>query len=264
MSLPKDKQDVTKRQYAVGGDTIEKREPTLRPARKDGSALSKPLGGHQYESKEGSVEILPYKKPSFLTRVVDCVIAVIALMVFMPIMIFIGCVVKVNSKGPVLFKQQRIGAGGKLFTFVKFRTFYHDARERFPDWYAYKYNEQELETFRFKVEVDPRIIPKLGWLRNTTLDELPNFWNVLKGDMTLVGPRPEIPEMRVYYQDEMLEKFSVAPGVTGLAQISGRGRLTFRDTVNIDLEYVKNRSFFYDISIIFKTIIKIILRDGAF
>ena len=111
---------------------------------------------------------------------------------------------------------------------------------------------------------DPRVTPQGEWLRKSTLDELPNFWNVLRGDMALVGPRPEIPEMLPYYEGEMQLKFRVRPGITGLAQISGRGRLGFYETVKYDVEYVKNRSFRLDLKILLITIYKIVARDGAF
>jgi len=117
---------------------------------------------------------------------------------------------------------------------------------------------------KFKNDNDPRVTPQGRWLRRLSVDELPNFWNVLTGDMALVGPRPEIPEMLPYYKGEMLEKFLVRPGVTGLAQISGRGRLGFYETVDLDVSYVRNRSFLLDLRIMARTVALIILRDGAF
>jgi hypothetical protein len=101
-------------------------------------------------------------------------------------------------------------------------------------------------------------------VKQSTIDEFPNFWNVLIGDMALVGPRPEIPEMLEYYGDEMLLKFTVRPGITGIAQISGRGRLGFYETVAMDVEYVKRRSFWFDLKIMAITFRKILMRDGAF
>jgi lipopolysaccharide/colanic/teichoic acid biosynthesis glycosyltransferase len=101
-------------------------------------------------------------------------------------------------------------------------------------------------------------------MRKSTLDELPNFWNVLTGDMALVGPRPEIPEMLPYYSDEMQLKFTVRPGITGMAQVAGRGRLGFHETVELDVQYVKNRSMLLDLKILLTTVVKIITRDGAF
>ena len=139
-----------------------------------------------------------------------------------------------------------------------------DAKERFPELYAYKYTPDELRTLKFKIDNDPRVTPQGKWLRKATLDELPNMWNVLTGKMALVGPRPEIPEMLQYYKGDMLKKFTVRPGVTGLAQISGRGRLGFHETVAYDLEYVHNRCLRLDLIILFKTLWLALRHDGAF
>ncbi|HVN83151.1 MAG TPA: sugar transferase [Terriglobia bacterium] len=200
----------------------------------------------------------------FLVRFVESLVALTVLILTAPILLVIAIVIKIGTPGPALFFQKRVGLNGRRFTFVKFRTLYADAKQRFPELYAYRYTEEELGSLYFKVENDPRVTPQGSWLRKSTLDELPNFWNVLKGDMALVGPRPEIPEMLPYYKNEMLSKFSVRPGITGLAQISGRGRLSYFDTVALDLEYVRTRSFAVDMKIILKTIYKIMVRDGAF
>ena len=197
-------------------------------------------------------------------RVLEGVVAAAALVIALPIMVLVGLAVRINSPGPALFRQVRVGRGGRLFHFLKFRTFWVDARERFPHLYAYCYTPQELEQLYFKVPDDPRLTRIGEWLRRTTLDELPNFWNVLTGDMALVGPRPEIPEMLPYYRDEDLSKFSVPPGITGLAQISGRGRLRFLETAALDAQYAGNRSLWWDVRILARTIRLIVSRDGAF
>jgi lipopolysaccharide/colanic/teichoic acid biosynthesis glycosyltransferase len=141
---------------------------------------------------------------------------------------------------------------------------YLDAREKFPNLYAYQYDHQQLQELKFKVRKDPRVTPQGSWLRKSTLDELPNFWNVLVGEMALVGPRPEIPEMLPYYRGKMLKKFSVRPGITGFAQISGRGDLGFYETVDLDVKYVEDRTFLLDLKILFFTLLKAVTRDGAF
>jgi lipopolysaccharide/colanic/teichoic acid biosynthesis glycosyltransferase len=199
-----------------------------------------------------------------LVRVFEITVALIAIVIGSPIMLIEAFIIRRGTPGPALFFQTRVGAFGAPFRFVKFRTLYHDARERFPELYAYSYAPDELETFKFKIEDDPRVTPQGKWLRKTSLDELPNFWNVLKGDMALVGPRPEIPEMLSYYSRDMLLKFSVRPGITGLAQISGRGRLSFKDTVALDVDYVRRRCLLLDLQIVAKTICLCITRDGAF
>ncbi len=201
---------------------------------------------------------------SFFELFVERVAAAAALLLFLPVMLLVALAIRLDSGGPALFRQKRVGRSGRLFTFVKFRTFRADARERFPELYAYQYTPEEIEELRFKIPGDPRLTRIGEWLRTTTLDELPNFWNVLVGDMSLVGPRPEIPEMLPYYRDEDLIKFSVRPGVTGLAQISGRGRLRFLDTAEFDARYVRERSLLLDAKILVRTISLILRRDGAF
>lgn len=179
-------------------------------------------------------------------------------------MLVLAIIIRLGTPGKALFRQQRVGLNQKPITFVKFRTMYADARERFPCLYEYKYSDDEIDRLKFKIADDPRVTPQGTWMRTSTLDELPNFWNVLTGDMALVGPRPEIPEMLPYYSREQWLKFAVRPGITGLAQISGRGRLSFQDTVKLDVEYVKRRSLRLDLKILFLTAYKLVTRDGAF
>ncbi|HEU0119467.1 MAG TPA: sugar transferase [Bryobacteraceae bacterium] len=191
-------------------------------------------------------------------------LALCILIILSPILCVVGLLVLLDSPGPVLFRQWRVGAGGRLFRFTKFRTYFTDARERFPELYNYSYGEKEIEQVCFKVPNDPRATRVGAWLRQTTLDELPNFWHVLTGHMALVGPRPEIPEMLPHYRDGELRKFTVRPGVTGLAQISGRGNLSFRETVAFDLAYVENQSLLEDLRILLKTAQCVVFRRGAF
>ncbi len=200
----------------------------------------------------------------FFQRVFEISVASIALIITSPLILVVAFIIGRGTPGPILFRQQRLGKGAIPFAFTKFRTLYADARERWPELYAYEYTQEELNDLVFKVQNDPRVTPEGLWLRKSTLDELPNFWNVITGEMALVGPRPEIPEMLSYYRGEGLSKFHVRPGVTGLAQISGRGRLNFNDTVELDAEYVRTRSFLLDLKIIALTVLKIVTRDGAF
>lgn len=197
-------------------------------------------------------------------RALDIVVSLVAVIISLPVMLVLALLVRLDSPGPVLFRQQRVGRNGKLFTFYKFRTMYADARQRFPELYAYKYSDEEIQTMYFKVLHDPRLTRLGRHLRKTSLDELPNFLNVLKGDMTLVGPRPEIPEMLPYYTPEQLVKFSVKPGVTGLAQVTGRSVLRFQETIAADVRYCENRSFWFDIEILLRTVKTVVLRVGAF
>lgn len=221
-------------------------------------------GTQELAGAHTALRVEAHDEPGVLQRVFEVVVASIALVAFLPVMLVIAALIRLDSPGPVLFRQQRVGKGGRLFTFVKFRTLYVDARQRFPELYAYRYSPEELSTLKFKVDNDPRVTRRGAWLRRTSLDELPNFWNVLTGDMALVGPRPEIPEMLPYYHDEMLLKFSVRPGVTGPAQVSGRGRLGFYETVQYDLAYVRDRSWGHDLKMIWTTVRKVLAQDGAF
>jgi radical SAM protein with 4Fe4S-binding SPASM domain len=223
-----------------------------------------------------------------ILRVLDLFIALNILFFTLPIMAVIALAVKIDSRGPVIFRQTRVGMdrrngnsstgnaeqplqnrrtedqGGKPFIFYKFRTMCVDARERFPELYKYDYTSEEIKKLQFKIPDDPRLTRFGAHLRKTTLDELPNLINVIKGDMNLVGPRPDIPEMVKYYQQRQKKKFTVKPGVTGLAQINGRSLLSFKQTLEVDVEYVKKKSFILDIKILFKTIKITILRIGAF
>ncbi len=186
-------------------------------------------------------------------RALDIAVSLAVLIVTSPLMLVLAILIVLDSGGPALFRQIRVGRNGELFEFYKFRTMYADAAQRFPHLYAYDYSDDELPTLYFKLADDPRLTRFGRHLRRTSLDELPNFINVLKGDMTLVGPRPEIPQMVRYYQPDQLAKFSVHPGLTGLAQMSGRNILRFEQTIALDLEYVETRSLRMDLSLLRRT-----------
>jgi len=218
-------------------------------------------------------------------RTLDIIISATILMVTAPLMGVLALLIRLDSAGPAFFWQQRVGKnrrsrhadrrytgldrrkvdfGGQPFWFVKFRTMYIDARERFPELYRYEYTDEEVKTLHFKLKNDPRHT-KLGrWLRRTSLDELPNFWCSLTGAMTLVGPRPDLPEMTQYYRPEQLDIFSVKPGVTGYAQVSGRCSLKFRTTKDLDLRYVYERSLWGDMKVLLQTVVCVATGHGAF
>ena len=181
-------------------------------------------------------------------------------------------------------ERRKTEAHGRPFTCYKFRTMYTDARDRFPELYTYRYTDEELSTLPIKILVgtkrnpadfegpiesgsagpeDPRITRVGRWLRRSSLDELPNLWNVLIGDMHAVGPRPDMEENIRYYSARELCKLDVKPGVTGLAQIRGRGNLSFRQTNELDIEYVETRSLLLDLKILIKTPLALLTRDGA-
>lgn len=205
-----------------------------------------------------------FSPPKIIRRFLDITVSILVLIISAPVMLFITFSIRQISPGPVIFKQIRVGRNGIPFEFYKFRSMWLHARERYPELYKYQYTEDEIKNLKFKNEEDPRVIPELHWLRKTSLDELPNFINVLKGDMTLVGPRPDIPEMIKYYTDEQMKKLSVKPGITGYAQINGRGNLLFQETLKEDLHYIEERSLLNDIKIILRTIAACFERNGAY
>ena len=196
-------------------------------------------------------------------RAIDVVLAGILLVVVAPLVGLIALVIRLDSRGGAIFSQLRVGKNGRLFRFYKFRTMHADAAERFPDLYAYEYDEEQISTMYFKLPYDPRCTRFGKRLRRTSLDELPNLINVLRGDMTFVGPRPEIPEMLPYYEPDQHHKFAVKPGMTGLAQVSGRNILRFVETNAKDIDYVQRRSLRLDLGILCKTVGVVVLMIGA-
>jgi lipopolysaccharide/colanic/teichoic acid biosynthesis glycosyltransferase len=205
----------------------------------------------------------PSPRYRLMQRARDLVGGVALLVLTLPLQAAIAALVAADSPGPVIFRQLRVGEGGRLFVFYKFRTMYSDARERFPELYAYEYTADQVDTMTFKLPFDPRLTRVGRHLRRTSLDELPNLINVVRGEMSLVGPRPEIPEMVPYYRADQLAKFSVKPGLTGLAQVSGRNILRFQQTIAADLEYVQTRSLRLDLRLLAKTALVVLLRAGA-
>lgn len=195
---------------------------------------------------------------------IDFTLALVVFVFTFPVMAVIALIIKLDSDGPFLFTQVRLGKNRKRFVFYKFRTMYLDARLRFPHLYRYTLSPDEVSNFRFKTINDPRLTKFGGYLRKTSLDELPNLINVLKGEMSLIGPRPEIPEMIRNYTKEELIKFSVKPGITGMAQVKGRGLLKFKETIKYDCDYVHHPSLLTDVEIAIRTIYVVIRGLGAF
>lgn len=154
-----------------------------------------------------------------------------------------------DPKGPVFFKQIRIGKNGKEFYMFKFRSMVTDAEAKLND--LLKYNE--ISGAMFKMKEDPRITKVGKFIRKTSIDELPQLWNVLKGDMSLVGPRPPLSREVKEYTNHDKQRLLVTPGCTGLWQVSGRNSLDFHEMVELDLKYIKQRSLYYDFKIILRT-----------
>jgi lipopolysaccharide/colanic/teichoic acid biosynthesis glycosyltransferase len=195
-----------------------------------------------------------------LDRAFDILIGIAGMAVFVITLPIIAVAIKLDSpRGPVIFAQKRIGLKGKTFTFYKYRSMSHDGHKPYE---TPKLDHEHFRTFIF-ITPTSRLTRVGRFLRATSLDELPNFWNVLKGDMRLVGPRPEIPELVMQYPPEYHARHDVKPGITGLAQINGRANLTYDETMRYDLEYVSNHSLVRDVAIILKTVPAVLSRKGA-
>lgn len=200
---------------------------------------------------------------SFLKRTVDITASATALLLLSPVFLVTSLAIKNDSKGPAMFTQKRIGKDGKLFEIYKFRTMVPDADKKLFE--LLEKDEEAAKEYKLnkKLKNDPRITKVGGFLRKTSIDELPQLINVLKGDMSLVGPRPylprEIEDMEGYY-DTIVES---KPGITGLWQVSGRSNTTFEERMKFDLEYNENKSLKYDMDLLFKTVGSVVKGDGA-
>lgn len=197
-----------------------------------------------------------------LKRSLDLVLGSILLCCSLPIIIMAAIAVRVESRGNPFFVQTRVGLNGRPFRIFKLRGMYVDARERFPELYDYsKHNGLD---FHFHYENDPRITRVGNFIRRASIDELPNFLNVLLGNMTLVGPRPEVPDVSALYGEYREKYLSVKPGITCLSKISGRDRLTKEETIRIDIGYIENMSFAADLKILWVTFWSVINRRNVF
>ncbi len=194
-----------------------------------------------------------------IDRLVNSILGALGLVVFIVTYPIIAIAIRLDSRGPVIYSQQRVGLKGSLFTFYKYRSMSHDGHA------PYETPKLDAEHFKTFVYITPvsRLTRVGRFLRATSLDELPNFWNVIKGEMRIVGPRPEIPELVSQYPPEYHRRHDVKPGITGLAQVSGRGDLTYEETMLYDLDYVNNHSLARDFAILAKTLPAVITRRGA-
>lgn len=206
---------------------------------------------------------------AILKRVIDILGSVVGLGLLSPIFIVIALAIKLDSPGEIIFRQKRIGKNGEEFTFYKFRSMYKDVDDKLHKEYMARLINSDLDSELtgkggcFKIEDDPRVTKIGRFLRKTSLDELPQFYNVLKGDMSLVGPRPAIPYEVEMYDAWHKRRLSVIPGVTGLWQVSGRSAKDFREMVELDLKYIDNWSIWLDVKIILKTFFVVLNKQGA-
>lgn len=186
-------------------------------------------------------------------RIMDVIISLVALVVLSPLLLLVALAVRLTSSGPALFHQERLGRNGVPFTLHKFRSMFNNAPDiRNPDGSTYSAQD------------DPRVTPVGRFLRKTSLDELPQLINVLEGNMSLVGPRPDQVDQLSYYTQEEKRKLQVKPGITGLAQISGRNSIPWEQRKRLDLEYVERQSLWLDVRILLRTIPYVLVRRDVF
>ncbi len=236
---------------------FEKRRPVRgSPAAGWRSSLRIPL-----DAVVAQIETRPRPgRARFAKRTLDVFGSALGLIVLAPLLLLIALAVKLTSRGPVVFVQARCGLGGRRFRFYKFRTMVQDAEAR----------KRELEHMNemkgpiFKIRRDLRITPLGRVLRKLSLDELPQLWNVLKGEMSLVGPRPPTPDEVARYTPRQAQRLSVIPGITGLWQVSGRSEISdFERWIDLDLEYARTWSMWLDLRILLKTVIVVVRVRGA-
>jgi exopolysaccharide biosynthesis polyprenyl glycosylphosphotransferase len=195
-----------------------------------------------------------------LKRVLDVSVASVALVAASPLMALTALAIKLESPGPVLFKQIRVGKNGEPFSCLKFRSMYVDAEARLRELAS----QNEADGPVFKMKRDPRVTKVGRIIRKLSIDELPQLINVLRGDMSLVGPRPALPSEVAQYTYEQLRRLHAIPGITGLQQVSGRSDIDFKRWVELDLQYIAEQSIWTDIVILFKTIPAVLFSKGAY
>ncbi|MDQ1723483.1 MAG: hypothetical protein QOG52_511 [Frankiaceae bacterium] len=196
-----------------------------------------------------------------LKAVVDRFMATVVLLVTLPVTVLLALAVRIDSPGPIIFRQTRVGVGGREFRIYKFRSMHVDAEARRDELRDANENADGL---LFKVRDDPRVTRVGRWLRRLSLDEVPQLLNVIRGDMSLVGPRPPLPEEVQQYGTDVRRRLLVKPGLTGLWQVSGRSDLTWEEAVRLDLRYVENWSLTLDAMILWRTMFAVVRGSGAY
>ena len=204
--------------------------------------------------------VIRTKVVNSLKRALDIVAASLAVIAFSPLFLLTALAIKLDSPGPVFFKQTRVGKWGVTFGCYKFRSMYVDAERRKAELMA----ANEADGPVFKMKHDPRVTRVGRIIRKLSIDELPQLINVLKGEMSLVGPRPPVPKEVAQYTAEQMRRLDAVPGITGLQQVSGRSDLSFRRWVELDLEYINQQSFLKDVEILLKTVPAVITGKGAY
>jgi undecaprenyl-phosphate galactose phosphotransferase len=199
----------------------------------------------------------------FAKRLIDYTAGFVVFVFSVPLLIYISRRIKRDSPGPAIFKQERIGKNGKLFACYKFRTMYEDAEDRLNTILESDPAAREEWDKYWKLKKDPRITKVGKWLRSTSLDELPQLINILKGEMSLIGPRPYLPRETAFLNNEAHTILRLPPGITGLWQVSGRSNTSYDFRLAMDSWYVKNWDLWLDVMIVFRTIGAVLNREGA-
>ena len=192
-------------------------------------------------------------------RITDIVCSLAGLIVLSPILLIIAIAIKMDSKGPIFFKQDRVGKDERIFSMYKFRSMVVNAEELKKSLEK----ENEMSGPMFRIKKDPRITRVGRFIRKTSIDELPQLINVLKGDMSLVGPRPSLPKEVEAFEPWMKERLTVLPGLTCIWQVSGRNNIPFKEWMELDIKYVRERSYLLDLKLIFKTFFVLFGDDNA-
>lgn len=196
-----------------------------------------------------------------LKRVMDILISVLMLVMGFPFFLLVSLLIKLSDGGPVFFRQTRVGLSGRPFQMLKFRSMVVDAEEKRA---ALLEKNRNREGVTFKLENDPRVTWIGRWLRRSSVDEMPQLWNVIKGEMSLVGPRPPLPYEVLQYGPLERKRLKVKPGLTCLWQVNGRSDLSFSHQVLLDIAYINNRSFRLDVEILMRTIPVVLTGRGAY
>lgn len=193
-------------------------------------------------------------------RIMDIICSAAALAVLSPIFLAVAIVIKLEDKGPVIFTQNRTGKNGKVFRMYKFRSMYVDAEKRRSELLA----RNEADGPLFKIADDPRVTRVGRFIRRTSIDELPQLVNILKGEMSIVGPRPLVTYEQNQCTDYQAQRLLVKPGLTCIWQVSGRSDTSFDELIEMDLEYIRNQSLLLDIKLILKTVVVVFTHKGAY
>lgn len=203
-----------------------------------------------------------YKKSAvyyFVKRSMDLILSFLGIIAFSPMMLMVAIAIKLDSRGPIIFSQMRVGMNGKPFKMYKFRSMVDDAEELLDNLRS----KNEMTGPMFKIKKDPRITRVGKFIRRTSIDELPQLFNVIKGDMSLVGPRPNLPQEVIKFTEYQKKKLLVKPGLTCYWQVMGRSNIDFEQWMKLDIKYIEERNTLLDLKLIFKTFGVFFGDDGA-